>query len=639
MSAIAGIISFEGAPADSTIVQRLGNAISPFGRDQLDSLDWKGGHFLRALLRTTPEDTFDCQPLVHEEANLLLLFDGRLDNREELGLQLGMNASNLRNLPDSALALYAVLRWGKEAPARFVGDFALACWQPSRRRLWLTRDAMGSRSLYWHLNGRQLAFSSSARSLLTLPSIKPAIDEARMHDHLCLLPQLGTESFFQGISRVEPGHVVEFVDGKQISNCRHQDFEHIETLKLARDEDYVDALDELMTRVTRAHLRSCTPISSQLSSGLDSSTVTAYAARALAARGERLTAYTAIPRPGYDGPVPIGRHADESALAGTLAARLSNIDHELVDVHGQNWLEHARELVGIMDVPHMNPCNSLWLSEINRRSADSASRVLLTGAAGNMTISYHGLPGFSQMIQKGHWLAWWREFQFWRTQGLWKTPIIHGVFPNLPATVLHALRLLRDKPKASLSDYSAISHSLKTRMESQGRQGRGFNTSVKNGKSARISHLQSMERGPYALHANTYGIERRDPTVDLRIVRFCLSVPENQYLRGGKTRWLLRRLIKDIVPPEVVRCRTRGLQTADWHEHLAASIPSLEEMLLALRSRNSVTSCININSLLDALHEWSNCDKNSAQTNARYRLRLMRGVANALFIARLGINQ
>ncbi len=636
MSAIAGLIHLDGSHIGDDLKHRLRLAIAPFGRDRQRGLDWGQGHFIHALLRTTPEDSLDVQPRAHADSRQLLLFDGRLDNRVELADQLGIEPVALSRLADSDLALHAVLRWGSDATRHMVGDFALACWQPERRRLWLARDPLGLRPLYWTASGQRIAFSSSARSLLVLPGMMPAPDHGRLHDHFWSLPQQGPESFFTGISRVEPGHIVSFSDGRlEASEC-YEDFSNIETLHLARDEDYVDALDELLARVTRDHLRSCTPVSSRLSSGFDSATVTDYAARALAVSGQRLTAYTAIPRPGYDGPVPAGMHADESVAARALVQRHANIDHELVDVQHLDWLAETRRTVGAMDLPLLNASNVLWLNEIDRRAVAAGSRVLLTGQMGNMTISYLGHELFGELIGRGRWLDWWREFRHWKDRGQWRTPIRRGVLAHLPGRLQLALRWLRHPQARKPGDASALSPVLCAGLDTDARAravrwGR-HDLPWTDSRARRIAYLRRHDRGPYLLQANKHGLEWRDPTADVRLIRFCLSVPSSQYLRNGRVRWLLQRLVRDRLPPEITQARTKGLQQADWHEHLARSRPEVYETLRHLRGQAAVGEMMDIDRLLAWLHGWPEGGWGLPEISRRYRTTFMRAISHALFV-------
>lgn len=639
MTAIAGLVD-PGCPQfDSCSCAFLHDAIAPFGRDRQDSITWEGGYFLRALLRTTPEDSFDQQPLTHAESKQLLLFDGRLDNRAELGSQLGIPPVELARLADSELALRAILRWDSAAPTRFIGDFAMACWQPARRRLWLARDLVGRRSIYWTNTGGRLVFSSSARALLPFTDQPPAVELVKLHDHLCLLPYTGQESYFAGISRVESGYVAEFIDGRQVANRAHQSLDDIPLLRLKRDEDYVDALNELMTDIIRAQLRSVGPVSTQLSSGFDSATITHYAARELSRSGQRLTAYTAIPRPGYAGPVPVGKHADEGPAAALVAQSLGNIDHRLVDVHKQDWLSVTRQANSRLDMPVMNPFNNLWLEEINRQAAASGSRVLLHGQMGNVTFSYTGRDVLPYLLRSGRWAALWQECVAAQRAGQpWRRPLSRAVLPYFPEFFQLALRRWLKQGFPVINDFSAVSTALQARFDTlhRARHAGNYlsNLAPRSSNTARINALTRRDMSPYYLDANRMGLESRDPMADLRLARFCLSVPPDQFCRHGESRWLAKRLIQGRLPAEITHAATRGYQVADWHEHLDRSLPSTLKLVEELSVISSARDALALDDLKLRLVEWQSGRAPDDMKNvSKYSALISRALSVGLFIA------
>lgn len=142
-----------------------------------------------------------------------------------------------------------------------------------------------------------------------------------------------------------------------------------------------------------------------------------------------------------------------------------------------------------------------------------------------------------------------------------------------------------------------------------------------------------MENGDYNALANAYGLEMRDPTADVRLVEFCLAIPESQYLGGGQFKWLLRRLMKDVLPPEILDVKTRGLQSADWSEQMDRAIPQIREELEKLKAHGSASDYLDIKSLEKALDDWASTDAlNIKEAELRYRIRMLRGLSVGRFI-------
>ncbi len=201
MTALAGLCRFDGCPDAGEACARMLAAQELYGPDAV--AQWSSGDvaFGRRLMRVLPEDAFDRQPLIGAGGRYILVADVRLDNRSEItdSLQLpGLSTS----LSDAAVLLAAIERWEESFLDRIVGDFAFALWDTVRRRLLLIRDPLGQRPLHYHRGKTFFAFASMPKGLHALPEVPYAPDEDRIAQLLVLMPETGTQSFFQGIERV-----------------------------------------------------------------------------------------------------------------------------------------------------------------------------------------------------------------------------------------------------------------------------------------------------------------------------------------------------------------------------------------------------------------------------------------------------
>jgi asparagine synthase (glutamine-hydrolysing) len=637
MSAIAGLVTLDGLSIDRTIVERLIGLIKPYGSDAQNCLRQGSVALCRALFRTTPEDYFDQQPLIHVESGTFVVFDGRIDNRDELARALELTREQANLMADSALVLRACVKWDDAAAARLLGDFALACWQPSRRRLWLARDPIGFRPLFWYRNESIFAFATVPKAIFAIPGIERQISEEALHDFLCLIPPVGAGTFFKGISRVEPGQVLFLDDGIVTSRYYHR-FVSTGELRLKRDEDYVEALREQVNRAVACRLRSNGPIATELSSGLDSSTVAAFAARHLAVSDRRLIAYTAVPKAGFHGRVGAEWHADEGPGARAVAARFGNIDHVLIESDDTTPVDHLRETIEHMDRAPLNICNNVWVTRIRADAVRRGARVLLNGGFGNMTLSYEGLTLLPFLLRRGRFLSYYREIKGLKREFpscSWRMLVRFSLAPFMPDRVWRALEA-RAGRELKLEDYSPVNASFSARMRAKDRARRaGHELSLRppaDGKKHRISMMMFADIGEYSAAANAMGIEVRDPTADVRLIEFCLSLPENQFLRDGKKRWLIRRLVADLLPPEVLDVRTRGLQAANWYEAAGAGMSKMREVFAGLETHESVGDYIDLKAMREALDSWPEAGWEQFSVDAKYRLKLLRGISAGSFI-------
>lgn len=639
MSAIAGLIHLDASAVDRDTLQRMQILLTPYGRDTQHSWHLSNAGLARMLLRITPEDNLDQQPLWRGAEKMAMVFDGRLDNRDELCEKLRIDQAQASLMADSELVYQACLRWDTETPKHLLGDFALACWQPQRQRLWLARDPLGMRPLYWYQREDLLAFATMPKALFAIPGLTKNISEEQLHDYMCLIPMSGPETLYKDVYRIEAGQVIAFENGEEMKAHFYHRFDPERELILDSDEAYVDAFREQLEQAVSRRLRSNGPIGSELSSGLDSSTVTATAANLLAKRKQPLTAYTAVPREGFDGPVLQGRHADESIGATALAKRFENIDHILIRTGDTTQLDQLQEVVEMLDRAPLNTCNMGWWIAIRKDAVQRGIKVLLTGTMGNFSISYDGYPYLAWLVRKGHWITLYKVFKELKQHQhniRWRNMLRPCLAPLLPNFIWR----LREKARGramGLKKYSAINPAWSKKMATQQRAKQaGFDTSFQptwQGRQQRIQSLNMMENGDYNALANTYGLEMRDPTADVRLIEFCLAVPESQYVGDGQFKWLLRRLMKDALPPEILAVKTRGLQTADWFEQMERDIPQMREELEKLKAHGSVGGYLDIESLEQALDDWPRQEVlNSQEVELRYRTRMLRGLSAGRFV-------
>lgn len=344
MGAIFGLIHWLGDPVDRDSLERMDRALARHGPD--GSGVWREGPagLGHRLMRFTPQDGLERQPRISADGALVLVCDARIDNRRELAAELEAHrpstaGPSLDDTPDSDFLLRAWEAWGPECVRHLVGVFAFAIWDRQARQLFAARSPIVAPTLVYHATGHSFAFATAPCGLHALPTIPRALDERRLAE---MLVQMGDGSsgrtLYHDISRLPTGHRCR-VDAQGVKIERFWRPDLTREIRCGSDEEYVAAFGDLFERVVGDHLRGAPPAAVQLSGGLDSSAVAATAARLLAARGERLTAFTEVPSPGFAGKVLRGWYADETPLVEAIAARIANLDLTLMRTEGQFFLD------------------------------------------------------------------------------------------------------------------------------------------------------------------------------------------------------------------------------------------------------------------------------------------------------------
>jgi asparagine synthase (glutamine-hydrolysing) len=588
----------------------------------------------RRLFALLPEDRYDRAPQRGGGERWTLVADLRLDNRGELCEQLGIDAGEARSLSDAAILMRALERWEHRAAERLLGDFAFAAWDRDEDRLILARDFLGNRPLHFHRGDGFFAFASMAKGLHALPQVPYAPDESAMRDFLALVPDSGKGSFFAGIEKVPQGH--QCIVTRSGLSCRRFWNPSAEPLRLKRPEEYQEALREETDRAVAVRLRGANGgVAAHLSGGLDSSTVTATAARALAAGGGRVAAFTSVPREGFDDPLSFGRFADEGAHAADLAALYPNIDHVLIRSGHRSPFARLDRNAFLYERPMLNLCNSVWVDAINDAARERGLSVLLTGQMGNMSFSFNGFERLPRLLRTGRLLTLGREVLRLRQQGIrLESAAAHTIGPYLPARLWSAINRWRGRDMA-LSEYSALSPAAaaeaKARMEASGGD-LSYRPSI-DAFATRLWVLGRVDFGVYNKGTlGGWGIDMRDPSGDRRLVELCLRIPMEQYLRGGRIRALARDAFADRLPPVIVNETRKGLQAADWYHGFAAARAEASEEVERFGSLEPARAAIDIERLRRLVADWPQGGWNTHQVQSHYRLALLRGISGGHFL-------
>jgi asparagine synthase (glutamine-hydrolysing) len=613
-----------------------------FLRTAESSSRWDGpnvslGH---KLVITVPEDRYDRQPAGGSQTRYVVVADVRLDNRAEVASALGLNAAECGRLSDGALVAAGVERWNEDAFDRFVGAFAVAAWDTIQRRLILARDIVGERPLFFHQSPDFTAFATMPGGLHALPQIPKAPDVETVTEFLGMICPRTTRSYFKGVERVLPAHFCVLADGRMTMTRYWRP--RTTPLRLARHEDYVEALRSHLDTAVAAQLRgSDGHVGAHLSSGLDSSAVATSAARLLAPTGGRVTAFTACPRDGYSEDHPPGEfdrlRLDESGPAAATAALHPNMSHVLVRAGGTTPLDDLDRTSTLYGRPVLNLCNSVWLDAINEEARGRGLKVLLTGQFGNSSLSFAGDAALPELFARGQYGKWLHLARALVRRGSmrWSGVLFNTLAPWLPGPVASHLLSLVGRGGAPLERHSPLRPELfddlyASAPSDESRWGSFARDGLVERQLALITDQSAMGKGVLAW----WGVDWRDPTADRRLIEFCLTVPTEQFIYDGEPKALIKHALSGRVSPEVLNSRQKGYQGADWHESLTPTRARLEDELDRMHLIPETRGLIDVERLRGLLRRWPSQGWVSPEVVAEYRVSLLRAVSAADFMRR-----
>jgi asparagine synthase (glutamine-hydrolysing) len=362
------------------------------------------------------------------------------------------------------------------------------------------------------------------------------------------------------------------------------------------------------------------------------------AAHELAQRGERLTALTWVPKRGIHVMPHRTRITDERHHAGAVAAQHPNIDHVLVQAQDAYPLSILSTFTDALGQPFLTPVRLPTFRATGDRLAELGCRVLLMGQHGNMTISYDGLTLLPTLLRRGRWLRGIRETAALARAPSWspRRALYTALRPVLPgASIVHEIRRRRRvSGNPPLAPYP-IHPALAARYDVAGRAKELGYTDVAGAEhdawSFRMRTIRRFDSGIlFKGMQAALGFEIRDPTIDMRIVEYCLSIPEDQFLRAGRSRWLIRRAMRDLVAPAVLEEHRRGMQEADWPRFIAPHREAFVTDLREIAASPVAREIVDVQGLGRLLEEWPS-EWNISNIHA-YMMMLPLGVAMGRFV-------
>lgn len=562
------------------------------------------------LYHNTPEAVNETQPLKSTDGNLILTAQVRIDNRDELFRKLGIPTPLRAEMPDGALVLKAYEKWGEDCPKHLLGDWAFAVWDAHEQKLFIARDHQGESRLVYYHTPKIFAFATSLNALLAVPEIPKTLNKNMLGQGLARLGQWLTEdTFYDGIHYLCVAHALT-INNRKMNLRRYWFPESVPDLYLSSDEEYQEAFLSYYTEAIKCRLRSLLPVGATLSGGLDSGSVVALAAPELHKRGQKLTAFSSIPRNTDHLASEPHSFNDESPFIQATSEHVGNIDLHYVRATKTSSLEAMKRLMLHFGESYGNE-NGCWMVEILDQATQHGIGTLLTGQGGNSTVSWNGRNAYlSSLVKQKQWRTLWHETRSWQT--LKQCPLFSALKSQLIRTLL---------PSSVLMQYDAFKHrnlaqkisALNPNLEKQitpflnkRKQERQIDRSQSiAGQTLRTLWGQSaiwQWCKPWPVCGVDGRLEVRDPTLDARIIEFCISVPEEQWAKDGQDRLLIRRAMKQKLPPKVLWNNQRGLQTADIVWRLQEDMAALRKTCTQLSRSSLAQKYIDLPKITNILH-------------------------------------
>jgi asparagine synthase (glutamine-hydrolysing) len=588
MCGIAGILDLKGRGVGRPSVERLCAKLVHRGPDEggsyadgcvalvqrrLSIIDLSGGH----------------QPMGNEDGTVWITFNGEIYNFQELRPELERQGHRFATSSDTEVILHAYEQHGEDCLSRFRGMFAFAIWDANRRRLFLARDRVGKKPLFYAEADGQFVFASELQALLQHPGVSRELDPAAVDDYLTYGYVPAPATAFRGVFKLPPAHHLTIQlddDGAGVRERTVGSYWSLDYLpKLDLDEeDAADALEEVLTEAVRLRMVADVPLGALLSGGVDSSVVVALMSRI-------------SPRPVKTFSIGFDEKGFNELPYARMVAQRYGTDHN--------------ELIVRADAQEVIPTLVRHYGEPYADSSAIPSYYVARLTRQHVTVALNGDGGDESFAGYDRYWAAGLADRYQKLPAALRRRVIEPLAALVPDSLPGKSRLGRgtrflraaSEPPGPryLQWVTFFSPEQKRQLYTP-----GFRASLAGheGKAWLLDLLDELRRGgargldailaadvrsylPYdllvkmdiATMANS--LEARSPFLDHKVMEFAARLPSRYKIRGSTRKYLLKKLARKLLPAE---CLDRpkmgfGVPVGSWMR--GPLRPLLEDVLLS----------------------------------------------------------
>lgn len=568
MCGIVGAFSFGDFKITDSYISRMRDTMSHRGPDGIGawiSPDGRVG-FGQRRLAIIDLSTLADQPMSNEDGSIWLNFNGEIYNHAEIRAELEQIGGHTwkTDHSDTEMAIHAFEQWGIDALHKFRGMFAMAIWDGNKNEMWLVRDRIGIKPLYYSIHHSRITYASEIKALLEDPDQHRAVNEEAFFHYLSFMTTPAPSTLFDGIHKLQPGTWMRIAADGTTRTHRYWDvWDHTKPLTGASEDEVAKMLiDELRTAVKYRKV-SDVPVGVFLSGGIDSSTNTA-----LFSEGENQAVKTFSV--GYVG--EYNTYKNELDYARRMAKHV-NADHYEQLLTQDDLLNFLPRMVHLQDEPIGDPvCMPVYY--VSKLARDNGVTVCQVGEGsdelfwgyekwrdmlyGQLALDRMPLPQLGRkaaatmlsMIGKN------KSFRYERLRRSAEgQPIFWG---NVDLMTVHQKeQLLSPRLRAKfkgLTSWEAI-RPIHDRFQNNAWEKSRLNWMSYIDLNYRLPELLLMRVDKMSMGVS---LEGRVPFLDHKFVELAMSIPSEMKTRDNELKYILKRAVRGVIPDEFIDRKKQG---------------------------------------------------------------------------------
>ncbi len=585
MCGIVGVLSFNNSSfrVSEPYLTRMRDVMShrgPDGAGNFLSADRRLGlGFRRLAIIDLSEKAM--QPMSNEDGTLWVVFNGEIYNHAEIRAELEKRGGHRwkTDHSDTEVILHAFEEWGIDCLHKFRGMFAIALWDAKRRQLWLIRDRIGVKPLYYSIHHGRITFASEIKALLEDEEQQRGVNEEALYYYLSFNATPAPHTLFSGIQKLAPGTWLRVNEDGHVQECRYWDvWDHTQPLTNVSEAEIAERiLSELRTSVKLRKI-SDVPVGVFLSGGIDSSTNAALFSEG---EGQPVRTFSI----GYDREYE--SYQNELHYARRMANEVGAEHHEL-RLRENDLLDSLPQIIRHQDEPLADPvCVPVYY--VSKLARDAGVIVCQVGEGSDElfwgykywrdslrlqrlrnslpipnALRNLGLAGLN-FVERGRSASYRHQFSCEvLRRALSNRPVFWGgaeVFSDSQKRQLLSPRLRRQF--ADLSSWEAL-RSIRQRFEEKAWEPSPLNWMSYLDLNLRLPELLLMRVDKMSMAVS---LEARVPFLDHKFVELAMSIPEAVKTRNGVLKYILKKAVRGVIPDELIDRKKQGfgVPVYEWY--------------------------------------------------------------------------
>ena len=587
MCGINGIAfsSRSGRCVDATVLQRMRDVITHRGPDD-EGIYIDGAVGLGHRRLSIVDVAAGHQPMSNEDGSLQIIYNGEIYNHADYRDELIARGHVYKTHCDTETILHLYADHGRDCVDYLRGMFAFAIWDRNKRELFIARDRLGVKPLYYvHTADGSLYFGSEIKTLLEAGAFKPELNYHGFSDYLANHSTSGEETLFVGVKRLLPGHTLTWRDGA-IDVRKYWDVSFEKSPNDGRnDQNYIAEWGELFREAVKLRLMADVPLGMFLSGGIDSSAIAAVMS-------------TLVDEPIKTFSVAFAeREANELEYA-RLISRTFKTDHHEIVIGPDQFFDALPRLIWHEDEPLAHP-SSVALYFVSQLASQHV-KVVLTGEGSDELMA--GYARYRKTLLNLAIGAHYNRLIPGSVRGLVRKQLEGMTGSKLRLKLRRTfLNLPPDIESIYFDNFAVFSRSLQEQLLQPGTMARMGGIDPYAGVSEVLEHTDAESLLDRLLYADikTYlhellmkqdqmsmaaSVESRVPFLDHKLVEFTSGLPERLKLRGWTTKYVLRQSMKGFLPPQILDRPKMGFPVpiGSWFRSAYTSV--LDEYVLSERT-------------------------------------------------------